>query len=228
MSNVFETHPYLTGTFGAAALLGAIGAWNSFQIVPAQNYGVHVHLGQVLDTHLEPGIHTKYPFIDTIYVLKENTIIMEKKVGSGLNSQDQNALSAEMRLHYKNDPKSGIIAFHVADMANDDGSRLLGSLMDQSFNAAAGSGRAVDSLNDPHKFLADFTENLQWRLNQNNVAIELDAFELLEFNVGNLRMPVQLRFKHDTATGQWKAESIGGVPVPRLATPALPPTPSAP
>jgi regulator of protease activity HflC (stomatin/prohibitin superfamily) len=203
------------GIFSAAfvAIAGVVGAC-SYQIVPAQNFGVRVRFGQVVDQQMKPDIYPKLPIMDTIHILKENTIILEETMGEGANTQDQNHLKALMRVHYQNDPKSGVIAYHVEDMASDDGKELLAGLMDQSFNAAAGYGKAVDSLNDPRKFLFTLADNLQWRLKQNNVAIELDAFELLEMRVGDgtnpLRMPIQMRLKRDGADQQWKIEDITG------------------
>lgn len=215
-SNSVEDHfrahagKYITaGVIGVASLIA--GA-NSCTVVPPKNYGVRVKFGQLVDSHIKPGIiFPKWPVWDNVYILKENTIILETSVGSDRNTQDQNSLKAEMRMHYKNNPNSGVIAFHVEEMAKNDGMPLLAGLMNQSFNAVAGDRRAVDAFNNPTEFLIKFAEDLQWRLAQNNVAIELDAFELLEFSSGNdgMRTPVQIRLKR-TSDGKWSLQNING------------------
>lgn len=220
----------------AAGVVGGAGTLATQDIVPTivdpQQYGVRVRNGQldVANQHLQPGLYWTRPIFDTIYKLKENTIILDlDSIGdtSEPNTQDQNILRAKMRMHYKNDPKSGVIAFHVSDMSQDDGKELLTKLLSQSFDAAAGSEKAVGALNDPRKFLFTLADNLQWRLNQNNVAIELDAFELLQFTVGDgkkpLRTPVMLRLKR-AEDGKWRAEDITGPAIVSAPNAAAAPT----
>ncbi len=165
---------------------------------------------------------------------------MDAEIGADeqSNTSDQNHLHGKMKMHFKNDPKSGVIEYHVKDMAWDDGKHLLTRLMHDSFDAVARSTTATGSINNPKDFLLAFANNLQQRLIQNQVAIELDMFEFQEFTVGSggrqaMRTPLQLTLKR-TSDGQWRKENIVGpsliqeapkdpnVTVPTVAPPPTP------
>ncbi len=190
----------------AASFIGT----QSYEIVPPMNFAARETLGQMVATNLKSGFYWKLPIQDTFYILRENTIILEASAGGSRNTKDQNDLSVEMRLHYKNNPKSGVLAYHVKEMANDGGAKLLKGLIDQSVDAAAGYKAAIDSVNDPKTLLFTVADNLQWRLNQNNVAIEVDAIEFNVLKVGGLRTPVQLRLKSQADGKSWGIENITG------------------
>jgi regulator of protease activity HflC (stomatin/prohibitin superfamily) len=184
-----------SAAFGIAALwLGA----RSYEIVPAQRYAVHVKLGQVKSDQVAPGIYRKLPFYDHYYVFNNNTIILENTVCSGNNTADQNSVKAEIRLHYRINPKVGLLALLLDKMSDDNGAALLGDLMTQACNAVVGSRPARDTLADPQGFLQAFMGNLQWRVSQNNIPAQVDVAELLAFNA-DLREPVQMRLKTNGA-----------------------------
>lgn len=200
----------VAGVLGGAAIVAAGVASQSYEIVPPMNFAARERLGQMVATNLKPGFYWKMPAFDKFYILRENTIILNVVTSGNRNTQDQNNLSVEMRLHYKNNPKSGVLAYHVKEMADDGGAKLLRDLINQSVDATAGYKRAVDSINDPKTFLFTLADNMQWRLNQNNVAIEVDAIELNVMSVGTLRTPVQMRLKSQEDGKSWKIENVTG------------------
>lgn len=200
-----------TGIISAFALVGANVGCHSYQIIPAQSYGVDIKAGQLITDHMSPGFHGKWPMFEKIYVFNNNTIIMEDTAGKENNTSDQNAFTADLRLHYRVDPKVGLLALQVHNMANDNGQNLIAGLMDQSVNAVVGARPAIDTLADPQGFLKAFMDNFQWRLAQNNVPVRLDTVEYLNANVGSLRKPIQMRIKANGVVEQMAGPAAVGV-----------------
>lgn len=239
-----EDKPFLSSTtkrnlaIGAAFLTvaGGITAYRSFKIVSPNEFGVRVTAGEVQKDIINPGMHKKYPAFDKIHTFNNNTVILEGTVGDGKNTKDQNAFSADVRLHYNIDPNAGILAFHLGEMADDNGKDLITAQMSKAMNAAVGQRTTPESLVSPADVLEAFVDQLEWRLKQNNIAVKIDTVEYLTAHVGagssngsdyGLRLPVQLKKK----PGQ-PVESMAGpsVPVQHLVITPAPQTfaPTAP
>lgn len=240
---------------GAAfvVIAGTVFGCNSYKIVPAQSYGVDIKFGQLESDHLKPGIYPKVPFFEKIYTLNNNTIIMETDgVGAGNNSSDQNAVTADFRIHYKVNPKVGSIALNIEKITDNHGQGLIKDLEGQALNAAVGSRPATDTLADPVGFLKAFKENLEWRIGQNNVPAEIDSIELLTMYVGasssssssttpnGLRKVMQLRIKANDEVEQMSGPAAvsvsaagivngpGSITVLKPSSDAGPTTPTGP
>lgn len=194
------------GAVAAFSLMaGSCGALHSFNIIPKDRYGVKESFGKITDRKMQPGGPywiNPVPGLEKIYKLKANTIILDLDAGEGANTQDRNGLVAPMQLHFKNNPDSGVIEYHVAEMAQDDGKQLLSGLLSQSVNTVAGRSRAANIVNNPEQFLLDVKKNLDTLLQQNNVAIELDAIQLKSLNVGGSVTQVQKFLKINPKTGE--------------------------
>ena len=194
------------------AIAGLVTASKSFTIVQPKHFGVKVDLGEISPDVLSPGLHWQRPFVSQISSYNNNTIILEENVGEGRNTKDQNSYSAAMRLHYNIEPNAGILAFHLADMQEEDGKALLTGQMSKSLNAVVGQRTTAEMLISPEATLKAFLDQLEWRLKQNNIAIKIDTVEMLTQYVGSqdaLRLPMQLRIK----PGQ-DVESMAGPSVP--------------
>lgn len=191
------------------------------EIVPAQNYGVRIRTGQLVSDELPPALYWKRPFFDDIYHFSNNTVILEATAGSGANTHDQNALTSDFRIHFRVDPKIGLIALHAKDLSVDNGKAKMTEFMTQSVNAVVGSRDAKDTLGDSSTYLRAFERDLNIRLRQNNVPVKVDTIELLAMKVGILRIPVQQRLRVDGIV-----EDMAN-PSPPMAGPAAVPVPHA-
>lgn len=189
---------------------------SSFKTISSSHFGVHTRFGKILNDTIGPGVEPKIPFVDKVYELQNNTIILETTAGTGRNTKDQNMLSSEMRLHYTINPKAGVLGLHLKKLGNDNGKEFLENLMDQSYDAVVGERNASDHMADPKALLASFAENLEWREKQNNFPIDVDAIELLTSTVGDgatpYRTPVQLRIRRINKDGTqgWAIEQMAG------------------
>ena len=170
----------------------------SYKIVPAQSYAVRTTFGQLVSDHLPPGFYGKFPFKDTFDIFSNNTIIVESSVGSKniVNTSDRNKITANIRTHYRVDPRVGSIALKLPTMRDDNGKKVFEELENQSFDAVVGSRPASETLDDPQGFLKAYLENLRWRIAQNNMPIRVDVVELLEFQA-DVHKPIQFRIKSD-------------------------------
>lgn len=219
-----QDNPATAVTSGVVALALILSGFNSYKIIDAGHFGVNVRMGQIVDDRMEPGFEWKIPWFEQIHELQNNTIILEdSSVGTGDNTYEQNALRAEMRLHYQIDTTQGVLALHINTMKNNNGARLLRELMDQSMNAVVGERHSSQVIADKESMLRAFADNLEWRLNQNNVPIRIDSVELLVLRIGTgeqpYRTPVQLKLRRVDEDGQrsWAVESMAGpsvLPVP--------------
>jgi len=176
--------------FGMAAV--AVVGMRSYQIIPAQSYGVDIQAGQLLSDRLRPGFYWKWPAYEKIYIFNNNTIITENTVGEGKNTSDQNAFTADVRLHYRVNPSVGSIALKISAISSDDAASELVTYMNQSVNAAVGSRPGRESLADPAGFLIGFQNNLNWRISQNNLPVQVDSIEILTMHA-NITQPIQMR-----------------------------------
>jgi regulator of protease activity HflC (stomatin/prohibitin superfamily) len=221
-----EDKPFLSSStkrnlaIGAAFLTvaGGVTAYRSYKIVSPNEFGVRVTAGEVQKDVVNPGWHKKYPLFDKIHTFNNNTVILEATVGDGKNTKDQNGFSAEVRLHYNIDPNAGILAFHLSEMADNNGKDLITEQMSKAMNAVVGQRTTPESLVSPADVLDAFVDQLEWRLKQNNIAVKIDTVEYLTAHVGSssgstsdtgLRLPVQLKKR----PGQ-PVESMAGPSVP--------------
>lgn len=220
VSGFFNRNKGRAGTLaGVAVAVAGIGValyhdtWPT--IVPAQNFGVRIRNGQLVSDKLEPNLYWVRPVLDNVYSFPNNTTIINGTAGNSRNASDQNSISADYRIHYRVNPKAGYLALHIETMARDGGVELVGGLTGQAVDTAAGNRRAVDTLNDPSGFLKTMVTNLQWRLKQNNVPVDIDTVELLTLHSGGTRMPVQLRLRPGSEVEAMSAVGPGAVPVPQ-------------
>lgn len=225
LKNVFFNKTAAITMSSMLAVCAAL-AYRSYKIVDAAHFGVHIKMGKMISDNLPPGIHFKYPLFDNIYPLRNNTIILETPegrvntstnyIGSGRNTHEQNMMNAEMRLHYQIDRNRGVIALHADTMMDDNGKNLLMELMDQSFNAVVGERHSTEHLADTNGLLRAFSDNLEWRIGQNNVPVRIDAIELLVLRIGDgnnpYRVPIQMRIRRNDADGKqgWTIEKMAG------------------
>ena len=196
-------------SLGVVLFAAFIVVESSYTIVRPKHFGVKVELGEVSPQTLDPGLHWRHPFISEISSYNNNTVILESTVGSGNNTQDQNAYQIVARIHYNISPIVGILAFHLKEMKSNDGEDLLVAQMDKALNAVVGQRSTVATLISPEVILKSFLDQLEWRLTQNNIAIKIDTVEMLTQHVGGLRLPVQLKIKPGS-----EVESMAGPSVP--------------
>ncbi len=191
---------------------GIIGSC-SYSVVPPKHFGVKVTWGQVEPETYAPGPHAKNPLVGKFYDFNNNVVILETSVGSGKNTKDQNSYRADIRVHYNIKPDAGILAFHLNEMGNDDGKQLLIEQLDKSMNAVVGQRTTPESLVTPDDVLKGLLSQIEWRLKQNNIALQIDTIEMLTQYVGDgqtpLRLPVQLKIKPGS-----EVESMAGPSVP--------------
>ncbi len=206
---------------GIGGLVALHTLWQSFVIVPAQSYGVDVKLGQLNSTNLKPGIYGKLPYLEEIYVLNNNTMIWEtENVGTPKNTSDQNSIVADFRFHVKINPKVGSLALTINKVASERrAENTLKDLQNQALDASVGKFSSSATEADPKAFLERFKANLEWRIQQNNLPIEIDAVELLEMRAGGpegatsgQREVIQLRIRSDNTVEEMAGPAA--IPVP--------------
>jgi len=209
-------------TAGFLALITGLG---TFKTIDSGHFGVHTRFGKVLNDTIAPGLVWKIPFVDNVYEFQNNTIILETNVGTGRNTKEQNMLAANMRFHYKINPKKGVLALHIGTMSDDNGKELLEKLLDQSFDAVVGERQSSEHMANPEELLFAFAENIEWRLTQNNVPLSVEAGEFLDATIGDgtnpYRTPLQLSIRRIKENGK------AGWTIERMAGPAAIPVESA-
>ena len=103
----------------------------------------------------------------------------------GENTADQNHLHAKLRLNYRVMPDKQKLGYHRWEMDNilskSDGYWMLTRMMNASANAVMGKDNIAKIMANPDQFSKDFYEDLQFRLKQNNVPIEIESIELKKF-----------------------------------------------
>ncbi len=216
VSEFYEDHKVgIIGTVVTAFLASSILGYRSFEIVEAGNFGVRIKNGKLVSDNLEAGIYSKSPIFDTIYELRNNTIILETTAGTGRNTHEQNMLTADLRIHYKIKPEIGSIALQIDNMVTDQGKALLEEVADNSLDSVVGERHSMDHLANPQGLLQGLADNFEWRFRQNNVPAEIDSIELLTIHIGDggnpYRIPVQLRIRRlEEGKAGWAVESMAG------------------
>ena len=193
----YTTKDWAKVACGAFAVVASvIGGCRSYDSVPQQSFGVRVTRGQVQPKLLEPGYYSKAPALDTIYSFSNNVIILETTAGNPRNTRDQNDFSVELRLHYQIKPNVGVLSFHLDELSDNNGQKLLTKQLSNSVDSVVGQLTSQEALSIPADILKNIVPQLEWRLKQNNIAVEIDTIELLSVQMGNgLRLPVQMRIK---------------------------------
>lgn len=179
-----------------AVVASVIGGCRSYDSVPQQSFGVRVTRGQVQPKLLEPAYYGKLPVLDKIYSFSNNVIILETTAGNPRNTKDQNDFSVDLRLHYQIKPDAGVLSFHLEELSDNNGKALLTTQLSNSVDSVVGQLTSQEALAAPADILKHIVPQFEWRLKQNNVAVEIDTIELLSIKMGNgLRLPVQMRIK---------------------------------
>jgi len=205
MSNTSEQFN-LTGkkvAAGAGAALALFLGWKSYVVVQPNEFAVRTTMGAITSDDLPSGIQLKVPFAQSIYTYSRNVIINEFSAGSSgtseANTQDRNKLQANIRLHYRIDPKAGDMNFHYYNLSatwgQGDGKSFLTTFINDSANAIFGRRPARETLGDDKRFLEEFYDNLNWRLTQNKIPVTVDMIELLNISATDYKIPVQKAFK---------------------------------
>jgi len=207
---------WLSAAFVAVA--GTIIGLRSYDSVPKNSFAVRVKGNEVQKELYQPGYYPKRFFLDDFYSFSNNTVIMEAVVGKAGNTKQQNSFSMAVRLHYKIKPDAGVIQFHLDGLRDDNGKKLLTEQMNNSVDALVADTNDDDAMKKAKELLEQFIPQLQMRLKQNNIAVEIDMVELLDIRMGSgYRKPVQLMIR----PGQ-SAQSMAGPSALPAVTPKQP------
>jgi len=72
-----ESTGAIIGLCTAFALAAGITTCRNYDVVPSQNFGVRVTMGQMVSDQVQPGSYWTKPWFDDIYHFSNNTVIME-------------------------------------------------------------------------------------------------------------------------------------------------------
>ena len=140
---------------------------------------------------IKPGIHPQVPFVQFTHNFETNTQRAEIKAGSCRfwplcnSTKDGNALTAEVALNYKVLPDAQKLGFHLWSMDGfimPDGYWLVTRMLNDSANAVMGRYDMAQIMANPEKFAKELKEDLIFRLQQNNIPVEIESLELKSFS----------------------------------------------
>lgn len=92
----------LATIIGIVALIFLFVIW-PFKVVQSSDVGLKLRFGQLQDTVLEPGIHWKWPFIDSIKVISLQPIQLDYKIHVGTDgaiTKDNQTVGSDLTVFY--------------------------------------------------------------------------------------------------------------------------------
>ncbi len=147
--------------------------------------------GKVADKTTPSGLYFHIPFIQYVHDYHKGVQTIDYSAGGmrflpfGESTSDRNHLSSSLRLNYRVTEDTKKLGYHPWAMDGyllPDGYWLLTDMMNQSANAVMGKQPLTETVGNPEKYIKEYYEDLTFRLEQNNVPVEIESLELQKFN----------------------------------------------
>lgn len=175
----------------AAVLTGLALIFTGHTYVGSDQFGLRTTLGVASDKTLPPNLYLHVPLLQYTHNYQANTQRIEFRAGGmrwvpfTASTNDQNVLTANLALNYRvtQDPEK--LALHRWAMDGyfmPDGYFLLTGLLNDSVNAVMGQQSLAKTINDPKAFTDAVRADLAFRIEQNNVPVQIESLELHSFD----------------------------------------------
>lgn len=175
----------------AATGLALTGYASVTNITPKQ-FGLRESFYVMTGNIMNPGIYFQFPFVQYTHRYETNTQVLQLNSGGCRflpwcdSTGDHNPLTADMVLHYRVLPNVDKMNFHRWAMESwgtgRDGYWLITKTLNTAANTALGQKNMADTLKDPEGFQKAVYNDLKYRLEQNNIPVEIESLELKGFN----------------------------------------------
>lgn len=161
-----------------------------YNYAPANKFTLKSTFGKVDDKTQSSGFYAHLPFVQYVHDYRKEVQTIDFSVGGirflpfGESTADKNHLDADVKLNYRVIEDAKKLGFHAWEMDGyllQDGYWLLTDMMNQSGNAVMGDRSLAETVSDPKRFTKEFFEDLAFRLEQNNVPVEIESVELQKF-----------------------------------------------
>lgn len=206
----------LAKCFGLAAGVGLLG-WLSFQKVEPDEIGLRTTFGAVNGLK-EPGWYFQIPLVQWTHAYKTRQQTIQFNAGGfpflpGFDStEDQNPVKADIVLNYKIKPESEKLGFfrwgmHEWFTGRNGYWRLIGK-MNESANAVLGDRTMAESYGNTTQLAQDFTNDLAFRINQNNMPITIESIEFKGLNTPSVIFKTRTR-SYVKVDGDGTLENVG-------------------
>lgn len=136
---------------------------------------------------IKPRISAQVPFVQFTHNFQSSTQRAEFNAGSCrfwpmcANTQDHNSLIAQVVLNYKVKPDAQNLSYHLWEMDGfvmPDGYWLATRVLNESTNAVMGRNDMATIMKYPEQLLKQIKDDFVFRLEQNNIPIEVESLEL--------------------------------------------------
>ena len=162
-----------------------------YNYAPSNKFTLKSTLGKVADQTTPSGLYLHLPFVQYVHDYHKEVQTIEYSAGGmrflplGASTNDQNHLSASMKLNYRVTEDTKQLGYHPWAMDGyilQDGYWILTDMMNQSANAVMGDRPMVETMSDPERFTEEFYEDLEFRFKQNNMPVDIESIEFQKFN----------------------------------------------
>jgi regulator of protease activity HflC (stomatin/prohibitin superfamily) len=173
------------------AFAAAATGYSSYNYVGPDQFAIRETLGSVTSKEaLPPGLYFHLPFVQYTHSYQSGVQKISFNAGCGRfnpfvdSTADQNELMAQVTLQYKVTPDIAKLSLHRWSMDGwmmADGYWLISGMMNDSANAVFGKRTMAETIANPARFAAEFAEDVKFRLEQNNVPVEIESIEVHGF-----------------------------------------------
>lgn len=186
-----KKHPKAAKRIGAALGLMGLG-YISTNYVRSDQFALRQSFFSAGEKTLPSGFYVTLPWpLQYTHSYESRTQRIEFSAGSGRflpffdSTGDRNILTADIAINYKVVPDPAKLKFHLYEMDGwmmQDGYWLLTKMANDSANAVLGRCAMAETLANPQRFIDDLKADLEARLEQNNVPVEIESLELKHFD----------------------------------------------
>lgn len=177
----------------------------------AEKFTLKSTMGAVAEKTTPSGLYMHLPLVQYVHDYHKGTQTIDVTSGgmrffpSGESTKDKNYLGAEGRLLYRVTEDAEKLGYHPWAMDGyvlPDGYWLLTDMMNQSANAVLGNRSLAGTQSNPELYAEEFYEDLDFRLKQNNVPVEVESYELKRFKTFGPTQTVSYQKVMNPKTGQ--------------------------
>lgn len=162
-----------------------------YNYAPSNKFTLKSTFGKVADHTTPSGLYFHVPFVQYDHDYRKEVQTIDFNAGGmrflpfGESTADKNYLSSSLRLNYRVTEDTKKLGYHPWSMDGyllPDGYWLLTDMMNQSANAVMGDHSLAETVGNPERYMEEFCDDLMFRLEQNNVPVDVESVELQQFN----------------------------------------------
>ncbi len=157
------------------AVMGLLIAMGGFATVEAGHRGVKTRFGDVVTGIMEPGLHFKMPFADTIIEIEVREQKLE--VSTGASSKDLQSVRAKIAVNFHPVPGEVDTLFKTVGLKYRE--RILDPAVEEAVKAVTAQYTAEQLISQRTEVSAKMHESLTSRVKDNN--INITKFNIIDF-----------------------------------------------